>query len=754
VKPTDEFIERYRAVGLDRLTRVETAWFAITQGAGSDQTAEGLRRDLHTLKGDSALLGFDGVSKLCQRLEDLVSWAAEVEFVIGDELDLLVTMALQFAGMILRAPAASPLTGIDLPGFLAQVDASLARTREPPSREPTGGRKREDRPSGRMAALRSDDAVSQVRERLARAATISFVEYCNARGKARGRLRKLWLVLRQEVEALPLVSIGELLEQNVGAARALADTLKKRVRISLEHEPVRVPPAALDSLSTALVHGMRNAIDHGIEPVAVRRERGKPDVAHIRVTARRRDEQIEIAVEDDGNGIDFAAVERAARERQLIGAGPATQRELTDVVFKHGFSTRAEATEVSGRGVGLDAVKQGIEKVGGTVELTTQAGHGTRVVVRVPIVTDRLDVLRFRCPGAALAVAVSADWRAELERDPAQIALGIDVLRIVQLDRDAAREDEPPLGALKLTRGHQTVRLLVASEPEAAVARRPCPTGDTGAVEVVSIRGVDAVLVRPERAMELPKAREGANALAMDRTRRHLILRAALTHANGTIQATTLGAAGDAVFVRTDDTLRAGEPVKLTMWFPRLLEPRQFDAYVAARHAGASPGEPAGLTLGLPLHAHGQRTQYQALVGGDPGPRLAQPLRVLVADRNPTLLAAYAAAARRHEAAGGSAFELDAAADTGTAWRLLEGGHYHLALIDHDLADGRSDRLLARIRATARTANLPVLAVCVAGQASAAEATTAGADVFLDKPLPLADVFFTIDYLYRRRQQP
>lgn len=757
MKPTEEFLARYRAVGLERLARVETAWFAISQGAGSTQMAESLRRDLHTLKGDSTLLGFEGVSKLCQRLEELVSVATDREFDIGDELDHLVTMALQFTGMILRAPSATGLTGIDLPGFLSQVDDSLARTRDTPSHDviaaaaaPGRSRARDDRPSGRMAVMRGADAIAETRERLAIAATSSFIEYCNARGKSRARLRNLWLLLKHEVEALPLVSIAELLEQSVGAARQLADTLHKRVRISLEHEPVKVPPPALDALSTALVHGLRNAIDHGIEPLAVRRERGKPDVAHIRVTARRRDEQVEIAVEDDGNGIDFAAVERTARDRALIGAGPTTERELTELVFRHGFSTRPEATEVSGRGVGLDAVKRGIERIGGGVDLVTQAGRGTRVIVRVPVVTDRIDVLQFRCPGAAIGFAIPADWRAE--REPDGGAPGVDLLRIVHIERDAVREDEAATAVLRLTRGAQVARICVATDTERAVARRPCPTGDASAVEVVSIRGAEAILIRPERAIEMPRPPRGRNPLAMDRSKRHLVLRAALTHANGTIHATTVAATRDAVFVRTDDALRAGEQIRLMLWFPRLLEPRQFDASVSARHVAAYPGEPAGLTLALPLRVPAQRDSFAILASGELGPTPPVPLRILVADRSPTVHAAVMAAARRHAATGGATIEIDVAADTEAAWTLVSSRAYQLALIDHELADGRSERLVRRIRDTPATAALPVLATCVSGQTSAAEAIAAGADVFLDKPLPLADVLFTIDFLYRRRQ--
>jgi CheY-like chemotaxis protein len=510
-----------------------------------------------------------------------------------------------------------------------------------------------------------------------------------------------------------------------------------------------VPPPALDALSTALVHGLRNAIDHGIEPVAVRRERGKPDVAHVRVTARRRDEQIEIAVEDDGNGVDFAAVERAARDRKLIGAGPISERELTVLVFRHGFSTRAEATEVSGRGVGRDAVKQGIERVGGSVDLVTQAGRGTRVIVRVPIVTDRIDVLEFRCPGAAVRFAIPADWT--VEREPDGGAPGVDLLRIVNLERDPVREAEAPIAALRLSRGGHVARICVATEPERAVARRPCPTGDRGAVEIVSIRGAEVILVRPERAIEMPRTRERRNPLAMDRSKRHLILRAALTHANGTTHATTIATARDAVFVRTDDTLRAGEQIRLTLWFPRLLEPRQFDASVSARHAAGSPGEPAGLTLGVPLRVPAQRDTFAVLNSGELGPAGPVRLRVLVADRTPTVLTAFLAAARRHLADGGSPIDVDTAPDTETAWRHLAGGGHHLAVIDHELADGRSEQLLAKIRQTPATAALPVLATCVAGQTSAAEAIAAGADVFLDKPLPLADLLFTIDFLYRRR---
>jgi signal transduction histidine kinase/CheY-like chemotaxis protein len=763
VKPTEEFLARFRSVGLDRLARVETAWFALAQGAGGEPMAEGLRRDLHTLKGDATLLGVDAVAKLCQRLEDLISTASDLHYDVGEELDLLVTMALQFTGMILRAPSTG-LTGIDLPGFLRQVDEQLDRARRRPARDLISAPRARSSESARMERVRPPDAGAEIRERLAVAATASFVEYCNARGKSRARLRNLWLLLKQEVEAMPLVPIDELLQQNVLAARQLAASIQKPVKVALDRQPVRVPPEALDPLSTALVHGLRNAIDHGVEPSAQRLAAGKPEHGQVVVSAKRDENIAEIAIEDDGAGIDVAAVERMARGQGLLSAGQAmTSERLTELVFRHGFSTRATATEVSGRGVGLDAVKNAIEQIGGTVSLTTRAGRGTRLTVRIPPVVHRLDVHRFRCPGSAISFAVSSDWAAAIESS--ETVPGIDLLRIVHLERDAVREHEVPTGVLRLSRAGDTVQIAISGGLERAIAHRPCPTSDGNVVEVVSIAGTDALLVRPESAMELPRApRAGRNPLVMNRSRRNLILHAAIATtrrgapAGGFIGSkleshvdvigTAIGSSPDAVFVRTDESLPIGEPVRLELSFPHLLAPHELRAEVVARHVASNPGEPAGLLLAVSQRDQRAGTE---LLSTDLGPQRLSALHVLVVDGLELMRAAYGASARRHAAIGGTSIELDVAADAAAAWSQLEHRAYHLVIVDRELAGDGFETLIARIRGNPRTAETPIMATSGVGGCTVSEARAAGADIFLDKPLPLPDVFHTIDYLYRRR---
>jgi two-component system chemotaxis sensor kinase CheA len=188
-----------------------------------------------------------------------------------------------------------------------------------------------------------------------------------------------------ELRTAPLVRVTDHLPRT---ARQVAEKLGKRVEVEITGAELELDRSILDRLGEPLIHLVRNAVDHGLEGPEGRRAAGKPEVGLIRVEARPQKESIEIEVSDDGRGIDLDSVCRRAIDAGLVHpdlAADLPAEEIAAYVFHPGLSTAESISDISGRGVGMDAVKATVESLGGSVELRTRAGAGTTTTLVVPI---------------------------------------------------------------------------------------------------------------------------------------------------------------------------------------------------------------------------------------------------------------------------------------------------------------------------------------------------------------------------------
>lgn len=170
--------------------------------------------------------------------------------------------------------------------------------------------------------------------------------------------------------------------------RDVAMTCGKRVRLEMEGNETELDKTLIEAIKDPLTHLLRNSIDHGIECPEVREALGKPAEGRLVLRAFHESGQVNIEVSDDGAGINFDSVKRKAIERGLITPEQATrmsERETSCLLFLPGFSTAAKVTSVSGRGVGMDVVKNNIEKIGGTVEVESKQRKGTTVKIKIPL---------------------------------------------------------------------------------------------------------------------------------------------------------------------------------------------------------------------------------------------------------------------------------------------------------------------------------------------------------------------------------
>ncbi|MGF6723211.1 two-component system sensor histidine kinase and response regulator WspE [Paraburkholderia sp. GAS41] len=188
--------------------------------------------------------------------------------------------------------------------------------------------------------------------------------------------------------------------------RDLGRSLGKRVRFSIVGESTQIDRDILDMLDAPLGHLLRNALDHGVEDPEQRLARGKPAEATLTLEARHSAGKLLISVSDDGAGVDLDAVRAAVVRRQLADAETAARlsdHELLEFLLLPGFSMRAQVTDVSGRGVGLDAVHEMVKAVRGTVRITTEPGQGTRFVLQLPLTLSVIRSLLVQVGGEAYA---------------------------------------------------------------------------------------------------------------------------------------------------------------------------------------------------------------------------------------------------------------------------------------------------------------------------------------------------------------
>ncbi|HFC53748.1 MAG TPA: chemotaxis protein CheA, partial [Gammaproteobacteria bacterium] len=167
-----------------------------------------------------------------------------------------------------------------------------------------------------------------------------------------------------------------------------ARNLNKEIKLELHGEETDLDKNLVEALADPLVHLVRNAVDHGIEPPDVREEAGKPRTGTVVLSAEQEGDHILLTIEDDGAGMDAAKLRQKAVEKGILDEASAARmddRESFNLIFMPGFSTKQEISDVSGRGVGMDVVKTSISQLNGSIEIDSMVGEGTRLTIKVPL---------------------------------------------------------------------------------------------------------------------------------------------------------------------------------------------------------------------------------------------------------------------------------------------------------------------------------------------------------------------------------
>jgi len=269
--------------------------------------------------------------------------------------------------------------------------------------------------------------------------------------------------LQRAVTAVRLVPVGTAVRRLPRLVREIADGLGREVSFAIEGDATEVDKAIADRLFEPLLHLVRNALDHGIEAPDRRRDAGKPAEGQLRLRFARAGEKLHVTLADDGAGIDPARIRAIAVARGVVtpeAAAALDEHGIVGLIFAPGFSTATEVTDLSGRGVGMDAVRRTVESVGGRIAVDSVLGTGTTMRITLPLsaITTRMLVVR----AAGERYAIPFDRIAETATVPAArvVALGggealvmrdttIPLLHLAELVGEARRDTD-------------TLRLVVA----------------------------------------------------------------------------------------------------------------------------------------------------------------------------------------------------------------------------------------------------------------------------------------------------
>jgi two-component system chemotaxis sensor kinase CheA len=436
------------------------------------EVVSGVLGPLHTLKGNSGMMGFSHVKDYVHRLEDVFAAIVEGRLILEPTVfDKLFAGASALRDAIERAckehtevrDLVAERTQLDLllatkaAGAAAKPEASaptaILAERPEPLRETPVTQQKPLSPDAQYVAVRSnmvrvdfsqlDHLLNLVGELVIYRTKLHQVgkeiaDRLGGRDAGRDLLDAVQQVagvstqLQETVMDIRMLPIRHVFERFPRMVRDLARNQGKEIELILEGEGTRVDKAIIDEIGEPLVHLIRNSVDHGIERPEARVARGKTPTGTILLSATQESNHVVITIMDDGAGIEAARVRRKAVERGILkGDESLTDREVVQLIFSQGFSTAESITEVSGRGVGLDVVIKSIERLNGLVEVETVPGVGTKFIIQLPLTLAIISALLVETAGRAYAVPLSAVVESiKLQPEEIHRINGRDTLRI------------------------------------------------------------------------------------------------------------------------------------------------------------------------------------------------------------------------------------------------------------------------------------------------------------------------------------
>jgi two-component system, chemotaxis family, sensor kinase CheA len=440
---SDELLNIYIEDARGHLEALDHCLLTLEREGLEPTAVQAVLGPLHTLKGNSGMMGFTQIKDYVHRLEDVFAQLGEGGIPLGpgafDKLFAGASALRDAVEQAFKSKGEARALAADRAELDALLEAGSSETQTPmapapaapapaaPAR-PGGGdvRRTDDRyVAPRSSTVRVDFAqldhllnlvgeliihrtkLDQVGTRLAE--RLGGREVAQELIDAVHHLAGVSAQLQETVMDVRMLPIRHVFERFPRMVRDLARAQGKEIELILEGDRTRVDKAIIDEIGEPLVHLIRNSVDHGIETPRERIARGKTPTGTILLSAAQESNHVLITIMDDGSGIDPATIRKKAIERGLLKSEEnLSDRELVQLIFSQGFSTRSEVTEVSGRGVGLDVVIKSIERLSGLIEVESVPGVGTKFIIQLPLTLAIISALTVEVAGRTYALPLAA----------------------------------------------------------------------------------------------------------------------------------------------------------------------------------------------------------------------------------------------------------------------------------------------------------------------------------------------------------
>ena len=423
----DEVVREFIVESLDMLDQLDQSFVALERAPNDPELLTRIFRAVHTVKGTSGCLGYARLEHVAHAGESLLSRLRDGDFPATAERVSALLSTVDAVRSMLTAIEATGLDedNVDYSDLVGALDAA-ARAESTPESDPPAApsspqhaRGDGSRPTGDSkladSSVRVDVQLLDKVMNLVGELVLARNRLLQCAGTAADptllttsqRINLITSELQEGVMKTRMQAIGSSWRNLPRLVRETALQCGKQVRIETEGHATELDRTLLDALRDPLTHIIRNSVDHGIEAPDVRAARGKPAEGTIRVNAYHEGGQVTVDVIDDGGGIDHERVKAKAIERGILSPSEAAKmsnHELVNLVFRPAFSTADKVSHVSGRGVGMDAVRSGVEAVGGAVEIITRVGSGTTMRVRLPLTLAIIPALFVRAGDGQYAI--------------------------------------------------------------------------------------------------------------------------------------------------------------------------------------------------------------------------------------------------------------------------------------------------------------------------------------------------------------
>jgi len=412
----------------------------VLEGSPSDQDAiNSLFRAAHSLKGMAASMGYNPIAELAHKMEDLMFRVREGELPFESGIAGLLFEGADLLSLLLNDVAEGRPFEHDIGTLVQRLTTYTPSTAGaeppliPPPEPPEAGQapqihhsqpNRESFQTVRVKTEILERLIDTTGELFTTKHRLQDISRDLSLPRLNDSLHDLTRLLRElhemvmHVRLMPFSSIAERFPRLV---RELAQKSGKEVSFVVEGRGIELDRGILEELADPLIHILRNAVDHGLETSSERKAAGKDAFGRLKLSACREKDHVVVAVEDDGRGMDPERLVSIAVQKGIVTAEDGSRfspRDAFMLTCLPGFSTAEKVTDISGRGVGMDAVRATIQSLGGTLAIESEKGDGSRITLTLPLTIAIINVFLLKVSSLTIAVPVTGVLRTvELKRE-------------------------------------------------------------------------------------------------------------------------------------------------------------------------------------------------------------------------------------------------------------------------------------------------------------------------------------------------